>query len=47
VTVAQIREALQSSRKYVVPFVEYLDRTGFTRRAGDLRMLVEPVLQSS
>ncbi len=46
-TVAQIREALQSSRKYVVPFVEYLDRTGFTRRAGDLRVLVRPVLQSS
>ena len=46
-TVAQIREALQSSRKYVVPFVEYLDRTGFTRRAGDLRVLVETAVPSS
>ncbi len=39
VTVAQIREALQSSRKFVVPFVEYLDRVGFTKRSGDLRTL--------
>ena len=39
VTVAQIREALQSSRKFVVPFVEYLDKVGFTKRAGDLRTL--------
>lgn len=39
VTVAQIREALESSRKFVVPFVEYLDRVGFTRRTGDLRVL--------
>jgi len=38
-TVAQIREALQSSRKFVVPFVEYLDRVGFTKRSGDLRTL--------
>lgn len=39
-TVAEIREGLQSSRKYVVPFVEYLDRVGFTRRVGDRRELV-------
>jgi selenocysteine-specific elongation factor len=39
-TVAEIREMLQSSRKYVVPFVEYLDRIGFTRRVGDRRELV-------
>ncbi|MGB2984602.1 MAG: selenocysteine-specific translation elongation factor [Phycisphaerae bacterium] len=41
VTVAQVREALDSSRKYVVPFLEYLDRIGFTRRSGDQRVLVE------
>lgn len=41
VTVAQIRERLNSSRKYVVPFVEYLDRIHFTRRDGDLRVLNE------
>ncbi|RME41183.1 MAG: selenocysteine-specific translation factor [Planctomycetota bacterium] len=39
VTVAQVREALQSSRKYVVPFLEYLDRIGWTKRSGDLRYL--------
>ncbi|MBI1827614.1 MAG: selenocysteine-specific translation elongation factor [Planctomycetes bacterium] len=39
VTVAQIREAMKSSRKYAVPIVEYLDRVGFTRREGDLRVL--------
>lgn len=38
-TVAQIREALQSSRKFAVPFVEYLDRIGFTKRNGDVRTL--------
>lgn len=41
VTVAQVREALDSSRKYVVPFVEYLDRIGFTRRIEDRRVLTE------
>ncbi len=39
-TVADIREALDSSRKFVVPFVEYLDRVGFTKRVGDHRELV-------
>ena len=40
-TVSQIREALDSSRKYVVPIVEYLDRIGFTKRQGDQRVLAE------
>ena len=40
-TVSQIREILDTSRKYAVPFCEYLDRTGFTRREGDLRFLAE------
>ena len=39
-TVSQIREALGSSRKFVVPFVEYLDKAGFTKRVGDQRVLV-------
>ncbi len=39
VSVAQVREELGSSRKYVVPFVEYLDRVGFTKRVGDQRVL--------
>jgi selenocysteine-specific elongation factor len=36
-TVAQARDALGLSRKYVVPLLEWLDRRGFTRRNGDLR----------
>ncbi len=38
-TVSQIREILNTSRKYAVPYCEYLDRIGFTRREGDLRLL--------
>jgi len=38
---AQVREAPESSRKFVVPFLEYLDRIGFTRRVGDKRVLHE------
>jgi selenocysteine-specific elongation factor len=41
VTVADVREALVSSRKFVVPFLEYLDRVGLTRREGDFRVLAE------
>jgi selenocysteine-specific elongation factor len=33
----QIKEILRTTRKYAVPIAEYLDRTGFTRREGDLR----------
>jgi selenocysteine-specific elongation factor len=40
-TVADLRDLTQSSRKYVVPLVEHLDRIGFTRRQGDLRIVVE------
>jgi selenocysteine-specific elongation factor len=39
-TVAQLREVLDSSRKFVVPIVEYLDRNGITRRSGDIRKVV-------
>ncbi len=41
VTIAHVREALDSSRKFVVPFMEYLDHIGFTKRQGDGRTLVE------
>ena len=41
VTVAQVRERLDSSRKYTVPFMEYLDRIRFTVRKGDKRVLYE------
>jgi selenocysteine-specific elongation factor len=38
-TVSEIRETLNTSRKYAVPYCEYLDRIGFTVRRGDLREL--------
>jgi selenocysteine-specific elongation factor len=36
-TVSTVRAALGTSRKYAVPLMEHLDRTGQTRREGDLR----------
>jgi len=38
-TLSQIRELLDTSRKYAVPICEHLDRIGFTKRRGDLRIL--------
>jgi selenocysteine-specific elongation factor len=38
-TVAEIRDLLGTTRKFAVPFCEYLDRIGLTRREGDLRVL--------
>jgi selenocysteine-specific elongation factor len=40
-TVAEIRDLLGTSRKFAVPFCEYLDRIGLTRRDGDLRVLAQ------
>ena len=37
-TVSQIRELLETSRKYAVPFCEYMDSIGLTRRKGDQRV---------
>jgi selenocysteine-specific elongation factor len=37
ITVSAIRERLGTTRKYAVPLLEHLDRTGVTRRSGDLR----------
>jgi selenocysteine-specific elongation factor len=42
VTVGEVREALRSSRKFVVPFMEHLDRIGFTKRIEDRRVLGSP-----
>ena len=36
-TMAEFKELLQVSRKYAVPLLEHLDRSGLTRREGDLR----------
>jgi selenocysteine-specific elongation factor len=37
ITVSALRERLGTSRKYAIPLAEHLDRTGVTRRSGDLR----------
>ena len=39
-TASQARELLETNRKYIIPFLEYLDSVGFTRRQGDVRALV-------
>ena len=38
-TMSEIRQILDTSRKYAIPLCEYLDSTGFTVRDGDKRML--------
>jgi selenocysteine-specific elongation factor len=38
VTVAQVRDALGTTRKHVLPLLAHLDATGITRRRGDLRI---------
>ena len=38
-TLSEIREILETTRKYAVPLCEYLDRIGFTKRQGDVRVL--------
>ena len=38
-TVSELRQALQSSRRVMVPFLERLDRDGITRRVGEKRLL--------
>jgi len=42
-TASQAREALQTTRKFLIPLLEYYDRTRFTRRVGDVRHLVEQI----
>jgi selenocysteine-specific elongation factor len=38
VTVSAVRDALGTSRKYLIPLLNHLDATGVTRRRGDLRV---------
>jgi selenocysteine-specific elongation factor len=38
-TVSELRQALESSRRIMVPLLERLDRDGITRRVGDKRKL--------
>jgi len=42
VSVSDIRQHLNTSRKFVVPLCEYFDRIGVTRRQGDARVLAKP-----
>ncbi len=41
VTVAQVRDAFGTSRKYVLPLLERMDKDNVTRRIGDERTLAE------
>ena len=38
-TVAQVRDHFQTSRRYVLAFLEHLDAIGVTARKGDVRIL--------
>ncbi|MBV9618224.1 MAG: selenocysteine-specific translation elongation factor [Verrucomicrobia bacterium] len=40
-TASQLRQKIGTSRRVIIPFLEYLDRTGVTQRIGDLRKLRE------
>jgi selenocysteine-specific elongation factor len=40
-TVSELRQTLQTSRRIMVPFLERLDRDGFTRRISDKRILAK------
>jgi selenocysteine-specific elongation factor len=39
-TASHVREVLDTSRKFAIPLLEFLDASGFTRRRGDVRELV-------
>ena len=39
ITVAEVRDMFQTSRKYAVALLEQLDRARITRRVGDERVL--------
>ena len=39
ITLAELRDKFDTSRKYVVAVLEYLDKTGVTVRRGDVRVL--------
>jgi selenocysteine-specific elongation factor len=40
-SVGEFRDLTGSSRKFVVPLLEYFDRIGLTRRVGDVRVLAQ------
>jgi selenocysteine-specific elongation factor len=40
-TASQLRQKTGTTRRVIIPFLEYLDRTGITRRFGDERVLAK------
>jgi selenocysteine-specific elongation factor len=38
---SQLRQKIGTTRRVIIPFLEYLDRTGVTRRIGDERVLAK------
>ncbi len=43
VTLAAVRDVTNSSRKYILPILEYFDSKGYTRRVGDIRVVRKAV----
>ena len=43
VTLAAVRDVTDSSRKFILPILEYFDSRGFTRRVGDVRVVRRPI----
>lgn len=39
-SVAELKDAMNTSRKYAVPILEYMDRKNITKRVDDIRILV-------
>ena len=39
-TLARVRDLTESTRNFVLPLLEYLDAKGYTRRAGEARILI-------
>ena len=46
-TVSELRQALHTSRRIIVPLLEQLDRERITRRIGDQRTLVDGIVATS
>ncbi len=40
ITLAQVRDSTGSTRKFILPILEYFDSKGYTRRAGDYRVVL-------
>jgi selenocysteine-specific elongation factor len=40
-TASQVRQKIGTTRRVIIPFLEYLDRIGVTRRIGDQRVLAK------